>query len=49
LPRKRPDAAVVDEEGNPRRLIEIGGVYSVGDVRKIHRQYSRFGVPYEIR
>ena len=48
LPRKRPDAAVIEDDGEPTRLIEIGGVYSPEDLRRIHRHYSRQGVCYEI-
>lgn len=48
FPRKRPDAVVLTEQDSLARIIEAGGVYSVPQLRNLHRSYARMGVPYEL-
>ncbi len=47
-PSKRPDAIVVDDDDQPIQIIEIGGIYSAADLRRMHRFFSKERVRYEL-
>lgn len=47
-PKKRPDAIVVDDDSQPTHIIEIGGIYSAADLRRMHRFFAKERIRYEL-
>jgi hypothetical protein len=45
---KNPDAFLIDNRGEPRRLIESAGAYSQMQVESFHRHCQQAGLPYEL-
>ena len=41
-------AALFDADSRPIRIIEIGGIYSADDLRRMHRSYIRERIRYEL-
>ena len=48
FPTKMPDAAILLDREIPIEAIEIGGVYSAGDLKRTHQSYSHKRIRYEI-
>jgi len=46
--RQRPDALLLDEQGNFTRAVEYGGDYSVERLATLHDALARIGMSYEI-
>jgi hypothetical protein len=46
--RKRPDAVILNDDGEPSLVIEVGGLYSRKRLEKFHDDCNRCGLPYEI-
>lgn len=45
---KNPDAFLIDNQGEPRRVIESAGAYSQKQVESFHRYCQQAGLPYEL-
>ena len=45
---KNPDAFLIDNQGEPRRVIESAGAYSQKQVESFHRHCQQAGLPYEL-
>lgn len=45
---KDPDAFILDESGEPARIVESGGKYDPGRVEAFHEHCAGFGLPYEL-
>ena len=45
---KNPDAFLIDNRGEPRRVIESAGAYSQEQVESFHRHCQQAGLPYEL-
>ncbi len=45
---KNPDAFLIDNRGEPRRVIESAGAYSQMQVESFHRHCQQAGLPYEL-
>lgn len=48
IDQKLPDAALIDQHGNPKLLIEFGGSYGPARVADFHNDAAARGLPYHL-